>query len=167
MSSRGYATPLVAEPGRSRQLVLFWAVTHGAALLALCLLSPGMAFGGFVLLLLGWSLERGQLRPRGRLEWHADGHWRIATPAGRRCAALAPGSVCTPWLVVLMLREPGRRHCRVLCRDSLDPAVWRRLRVRLRIEGVATMHSPVPRTGVLPRLSATAVRRRGPGGTDG
>lgn len=140
MSSHGYATPLILEPRLSRWLLGLWLIVTAAALAALTLLPPLAGLAGIALLALALPRDLRRLRPPGRLEWHADGHWRIATPVGRQHARLAPGTVCTPWLVVLALRRPqGWRDYRVLIADALDPVSWRRLRVRLRIEGAEAM----------------------------
>lgn len=138
MSSHGYATPLIAEPRRSRILAGCRLFTSAAASGAAFLLPTAWTAIALVCLVAALVLERGRLRAAGRLEWRADGCWHVATPRGRRQAVLAPGSYCSRWLVVLVLDAGRERFRRVLVRDSLDPETWRRLQVRLRLEGTVT-----------------------------
>jgi len=148
MSSPGYAAALVVEPRPSRGLAALSAVALGAAMLAaaaflpLALAVPACVFG------LGCSFaESARQSAGGRLEWRADGSWRVATPGGVRRATLGAGSVSTRWLVVLALRTEAGTLRRVLPRDALPPETWRRLRVRLRIQGGATAEPTAPYPG--------------------
>lgn len=130
---------LVIEPGRSRALTLACAVAWLMAIAALLLLPRpwGLAALPFVA---GFALrETRQSQRIPRLEWRGDGGWRIATSRGRQQAVLCRQTVVTPWLVVLVLAAGHRRRCRriTLARDAVPVETWRRLRVRLRIEGAS------------------------------
>lgn len=136
MSSHGYATPLVFELRPSRFLVTLWCGAWTVALIAILQLPtlwpPALSVLAVPMVWLEWR----RLRCSSRLEWHADGTWRVMTPRGARTLQLAPATFCTPWLVVLVFRSGVFGVRRVIARDALDPVTWRRLRVRLRSEGV-------------------------------
>ena len=135
MSSHGYATPLVFEPRPSRFLVTLWSGAWIVAAVAILLLSPAWVLALLPAASLSAWLEWRRIKSASRLEWCADGSWRVATPRGERTLQLAPGTFCTPWLVVLVCRSGVFGVRRVVARDALDPVTWRRLRARLRIEG--------------------------------
>ncbi len=141
--SRAYATPLVLEPRPSRALRLSQAVAHlGAAGVLLALDAwpwPLRLLLAAVLLATGWRSLASQPTLR-RLTWQAGNEWRLEGRSGEvvHAHAVAP-TVVHPLLVVLRLQPAGRRLARavVLPADSLEAEVFRRLRVRLRVEGIA------------------------------
>lgn len=133
MSSSGSSTLIVIERGRSRLLAALILVPAGLALVALALLPPGWAMAAGVVLGVGILVELRRVRGTGRIEWHADGSWQVASPRGRWRGRLAPGSFVSPWIIVLALRGPGWFPRRlVLARDAIQTTTWRRLQVRLR-----------------------------------
>ncbi len=70
------------------------------------------------------------------LSWNADGTCHLQRQDGGAClATLRRQAFVQPWLVILQLREAGYL-CRylVIVPDMLDPASFRRLRVRLKLE---------------------------------
>lgn len=73
------------------------------------------------------------------LIWTNDGHWILTYADGMvRSEELMPGSFIHPRLVVLNFRVsdtdfPSHFHSVVLCADSVEPSIFRRLRVRLRM----------------------------------
>ena len=136
-SSRESVAPLHLILERSRTLLTFIVVTHGMALLT-ALVTPvpiwlrcGLAIA--VLLSLRWSLRNGQ-RVQG-LTLTAGGDWEILYRGHSRLARPGPGTVVTPWLVLLNLKEEGRKIGIPICRDGVDPESFRRLRVQLRLSG--------------------------------
>ena len=149
MSSNKYATPLRLELHTSRLLLILLLFAHGGALL-LCL-SP--AFFPFVrlvfILFVGLSLLFVYRRfysaniPKS-LVWDEDGIWRLRGQNGTwQEAELLPESYVSPYLVILNLRYLDGRRCpaQVLFYDSLDNESFRRLKVRLRLEGVTLPES--------------------------
>ncbi len=142
-SSQGYATPLVVDPGPSYWLAVGWAVVLAAAAVAVTLLAAPWSAAALLLLVLGSLHEWRHYRlASGRVEWHADGSWRVATPRGREFARLQVGTFTSPWLIVLVLATAHGRRRHLLVRDAVNPVTWRRLRVRLRIEGAHATASP-------------------------
>jgi toxin CptA len=147
MSSPKFATPLRLEPRLSRRLLLLVGFTHVGALGVVLSLREMPAYlqlflvSGIVLSLWHTARQQGWLQQPAAircLTWQADGDWLLETGAGETLAAqLLPSSYVHPWLVVLNLRLEDRRWPRslVLLRDSLDETTFRRLRVRLAVEG--------------------------------
>ena len=78
--------------------------------------------------------------------WEADGTWHIALVSGREVVArLSPSTFVSVPLVVLNLRSGVlRRWSLPLFADALDPDQLRRLRQRLRIEGVGRQEDAAP-----------------------
>ena len=136
-SSRESAAPLHLILERSRTLLTFIVVTHGIALLT-ALVTPvpvwlRSALVIAVLISLRWTLRNSQ-RVQG-LTLTAGGDWEILYRGHSRLARPAPGTVVTPWLVLLNLREEGHKIGIPICRDGVDPESFRRLRVQLRLAG--------------------------------
>ena len=147
MSSQKSATPLDLEPRPSR--LLLWAVglAHLGALILVTVLVeltiPGQLILVSAVLLslwftarqLGWLGKPAAIR---RVTWQGDGTWLVEMGSGEVVEGkLLPTSYSHPWLVVLNFRIEGKRVARsvVLLRDSLDESSFRRLRVRLGVEG--------------------------------
>jgi toxin CptA len=63
---------------------------------------------------------------------HADASWEIIRRSGAVPAELADSTVVTRWLVILHLRTETGEIAVPICRDSVDPEAFRRLRVDLR-----------------------------------
>jgi len=69
------------------------------------------------------------------LSWEGDGSCHLEYVDGAACrATLYRQAFVQPWLVILQLEVAGRRRSLVILPDMLDPATFRRLRVRLRME---------------------------------
>ena len=141
---RTYATPLCLEPGVSRRLGGFLALSHGAALAVLpfCGLPPlpvaAMACG----VVLSWLRTRRRdvlRRDTGSiasLVWEEGNRVGLTLRSGRETGAtLRPFVFMQPWLVILHFRRDDGRTVRlVLLPDMLDADSFRRLRVRLLID---------------------------------
>jgi hypothetical protein len=67
------------------------------------------------------------------LQLKPDGSWRVRQGDSEHEAFLLDSSVVTPWFVLLHWRMAARRQALLLCRDSLEPDAFRRLRVALRV----------------------------------
>jgi hypothetical protein len=143
MSSKSYASSLWVEVGRSRWLMIVLTVIHalsGVALLRLDLdWRLTAALGAGLVLSLGHTLRRHGLgrgrRAVRRIQVDPAGRIRVETGDGRRReVSLRPGSVVTPWLVLLDLTDTsGGRLGAVLSPDAVDADRLRALRSRLRI----------------------------------
>lgn len=141
---RTYATPLRLEPGVSRRLGRFLALSHGAALAVLSfsglptLLTAALALS----VVLSWlcSRRRDVLRRDpdaiGALVWEEGNRWQLTLRSGEEInAVLRPFVFMQPWLVILHFRsDDGRAAHLVLLPDMLDRETFRRLRVRLLID---------------------------------
>jgi toxin CptA len=142
---------LTLRPRLSRRLAAFVLLTHllaSAAVLALpghwpLLLLPVAAslvyqWRVHVLRRAPWSIQS--------MVWEADGTWHIALVSGREVEALlSPSTFVSVPLVVLNLRSGKlRRWSLPLFADALDPDQLRRLRQRLRIEGVGRHEDAAP-----------------------
>lgn len=113
-------------------------LTHGLAILA-CLMTPlplsAQAFGAVGILFSLHRQGRQPARVRG-LTLTAEAEWEIVLPGRTLMAQLEPGTVVTPWLVILHLRSTDRCRLAVpIWRDAVDPESFRRLRVHLKVRG--------------------------------
>lgn len=143
MSSHKYAAPLRLEPHTSKILLRLLLFAHVGALL-LCLL-PGFAPLIRLVIVLSvcssWLLVVRRFysgRPFKWLQWDETGIWVLCRHDGRqRDAELLPDSYLSPYLIILNLRFLDGSRCpsQLLLWDSLDKDTFRRLRVRLRLEG--------------------------------
>lgn len=136
--SRKYATQLQLDLKPSR--------IHRGLLIGVCLLGifaillteplfvgfqPVMGLVLAVYMVVSW---RGH-RPM-QLRLGEDRLWRVPTPQGVMSATLSSRSVMTPFFCVLVFTTLERRDIRVpVFVDSLDDDSFRRLRVKLRVEG--------------------------------
>lgn len=144
MSSPKYAAPLRLKPRPSARLAALLLLAHGAALIILPTLAlpvwliAGLAGGviaNFYLTFTTHVLRRGK-RALVQLVWEEDGRWTLTTGNGEDIEArLLPGSYVHPWLVILNFACGRRKRSAVLFPDALDPDTFRRLLVRLKIEG--------------------------------
>jgi toxin CptA len=143
MAAHRTQPPLTIEPRTSHRLAAFVALTHllaAAAVLGLPMpwplllpavgLSLGYQFWVRVLARAPWSIRA--------LTWNSDGTWTIALRSGAETQArLAPSTFVSVTLVVLNLYQGHWRRWSVpLFGDALDPEQLRRLRQRLRIDGI-------------------------------
>ncbi len=143
MASHRQQPPLPVRPRFSRRLAAFVCLTHllaAAAALGLpdfwpLLLIPVCASLFYHLYV--HVLRRAPWSVRSLL-WEADGTWHIALVSGAEAQArLSPSTFVSVALIVLNLRRGLLRRWSVpLFADALDPEQLRRLRQRLRIDGV-------------------------------
>jgi hypothetical protein len=145
-ASRPITEPLLLELQPSRLLSAGMIVLHlGAAVIVFAL--NGLPWPG-KLFLLGlvvgsgiyyWKYVIHSQYPNTikRLIWRADGEWVLELASGKKLEAeLLPNAYVHPWLVVLGFRdmETGRGRRLALFHDALEAELFRRLRVRLRLE---------------------------------
>ncbi|MDQ1363058.1 MAG: hypothetical protein QG652_918 [Pseudomonadota bacterium] len=138
--SRAYATPLELElqPSRQQRRLLL-------IICALCVFSILILPWPFLLQMLCVMLVALSLVLISKNAWHADrlvwqagNHWLLVTGDMTTNARLLTESLVTRWLVILLLRtENGAKQTVLIWPDSVRPDVFRRLRVRLKIEGQA------------------------------
>ncbi|MFB1489760.1 MULTISPECIES: protein YgfX [unclassified Thiocapsa] len=146
MGSHRERPPLLIRPGFSRRFAGFVGVTHLAAAAAVITLLGDSPLWLILLipvtisaLYIGYVdvLRRAPWSIRSAL-WEPDGTWRIRFVSGaEREARLSPATFITLPLVVLSFRLGllGRGTLPIFA-DALDPDQLRRLRQRLRIEGI-------------------------------
>ncbi len=71
------------------------------------------------------------------LHCNAQGEWQVLSKQQKWRAQLLAGSVVTPLFAALQFKLEGAGHCPVVIfRDSLAHDDFRRLRVRLKVEGI-------------------------------
>jgi hypothetical protein len=136
-SSSKSVAPLHLILEHSRWLETLVISAHGLALVA-ALANPlsgwiklGLVFAIAISLPLSW---RQLTRARG-ITLNSEGDWEVILPSGSLLAHLGPGTLVTPWIVILGLRTE-RQHLSIpICRDAVDPESFRRLRVYLQIAG--------------------------------
>lgn len=141
---------LQLRPRPSRWLPLLVVLTHALALTAIAVLPLDWGWRLILAAMVVASLWHGIEGPvRRRLpwsireaHWHADGHWELRRADGQVLAApLSPSTYVGQALVILNFQwplwsPPWRRPILVLPADALETDTLRRLRLRLRIEGV-------------------------------
>ena len=136
--SRAYATPLELELSPSKQqrklLLFIYALTAISILLLpwpfllrlVCLIC--------VLLLSKFLLYK--IPSCNRIVWQSGNNWLLITGDVTSKAVLLPETLVTYWLVILLFRVEEGRRCSVLVwPDSVHYDAFRRLRVRLKLEG--------------------------------
>lgn len=140
MSSSAFETTLVFERGRSRGLSAAVGFAWFAASLGVIatVAHPLAAVWVLPLAVIGYRFDRRRLKPGLRLWWRGEGDWRLGDPEGPAWI-LDRSSWSTPWLILLVLRGPGRTRRIPVARDAVDPVAWRRLRARLRIGGAGAV----------------------------
>ncbi len=136
ISHERYAAPLSIELRPSRALAAAGIALHLLALVAAAhtALPASLRIALYALVLGTAWYSASWWRLYVRLEWLADGRWRLHTRHGRVLeAGLDGNSIVVPagaWLV--FRRSPGGEHCLVVvARDACDAQALRRLRVRL------------------------------------
>jgi hypothetical protein len=145
-ADRPITEPLILEPQSSRLLAAGLMVLHLGAVPIIFLLN-GLIWPG-KLFLLGLVAVSGvyywrrvihaqQPNTVKRLTWRADGEWLLELVSGEKLEAeLLPNAYVHAWLVTLIFRRQasGEKIRLVLFRDALEAEMFRRLRVRLRLE---------------------------------
>lgn len=132
--------PIVIDYRRSGRLHVFIILSHLGALLCLHWTElPWVAIFLASLLILGSYTRTRWLNrlEQARYILTRDNQWFVIDENGRqRPLKRLPGTLVHPGLVIVRLADPGRRRRDlILTRDNLDPAVLRRLCVRLRYPG--------------------------------
>jgi len=146
VSSQRYAAPLRIALEPSPHLFVLYAFVLGGGLLSLWLAAPPWPLG-LATSLLALGLCIGVLRRHvwlsapaaiRELVWEADGLWRLLRVDGSESEACLQGdSFVHPYLVVLNFRQLDGRRCSVLLTPQrVSAETLRRLRVRLKLEGV-------------------------------
>ena len=141
--SEKYATALRLELGPSRAMAVWLILVH---LTPLCLL-PALQLPAWLNLLIifsvlcslldGWRRQARRSHPDAvrTVIWRDAQHCQLILSSGQQLqVAVAAQAFILPWLLVLHFKTPRRRlRYLAVVPDMLDAAVFRRLRVRLRI----------------------------------
>lgn len=143
MTGHRVQPPLTIEPRASLRLAGFVVVVHLSAAICVCLLPWPWQLGLLPLIAsLAYQLAVHVLRVAPwsirRAHWHSDGSWHIEFADGAQAEARLLGSTFIGLRLVVLNLAIGRwrRLSLPLPADSLDGADLRRLRRRLRIEGI-------------------------------
>jgi len=110
---------------------------HGLAIVA-ALANPLEVWVKLVLLVaiaLSGPLSWHQLHRVRGITLNSEGDWEVILPSGSLLAQPGPGTLVTPWIVILGLSTERRHLTLPICRDAVDPESFRRLRVYLLIRG--------------------------------
>jgi hypothetical protein len=144
--SRTYATPLELELSpskRQRKLLLF---INALAAISILLLPWHFLLRLVFLvsvLLLSYFL-RYKTSACKRIVWQSGNHWLLTIDDVTSEAVLLPETLVSFWLVILLFRLEGGRRCSVLIwPDSVHADAFRRLRVRLKLDGEVLIDKPV------------------------
>jgi hypothetical protein len=144
MSSKKYASPLVLKPDSSRIYLGLMLFVHLGAMAVVIPLSFhwSIKFVLWIVLLTSLMLV---LKKQGKgdvqcLTWKEGSDWALLLENGTEVEArLLTTTYVNPWLVVLNFKfvEDNRQRSVTLFRDALDQETFRRLRVRLGLEGAS------------------------------
>ena len=145
MSSPKYASPLILKPETSRVFTGLFALAHLGAIAVVLPLNFSWAIKIVLLTLVVVSMFV-VLRGKGFasvkiLTWKEDDEWVLQLNDGTEYEThLLPSSYMGPWLVVLNFSKAENQRGRsvTLFRDALDEKSFRRLRVRLGLDGKNT-----------------------------
>ena len=142
--SRKYATPLHLEIGPSRLLGRWVMLVHGVPLLLWPVLQPAgwliLAVASTLLFSLtrSWQLQVSRHHPDAvcSMMWGEDTGCLLGLHSGEQeKVSLCAQAFILPWLVILHFNNrQGRKKYLVLLPDMVDREVFRRLRVRLKLE---------------------------------
>ena len=116
---------------------LFFMAMHGLAIVA-ALANPlefWIKLGLLAAIALSGPLSWRQLNRVRGITLNSEGDWEVILPSGSVLAQPGPGTLVTPWIVILGLRTESRHLTLSICRDAVDPESFRRLRVHLLIRG--------------------------------
>jgi len=142
MSSPKYASPLILKPETSRVFTGLFAVAHLGAMAVVLPLNFSWVIKISLLSLVVVSMFV-VLRGKGFanvnvLTWKEGSEWVLELNDGTQIETyLLPSTYVSTWLVVLNFSKAENQRSRsvTLFRDSLDQESFRRLRVRLRMDG--------------------------------
>lgn len=156
MPEKSVLCPYIA-PKPSRGLGTLLIGIHALAFLAAWLnplpVSLHLLLSAAVLLSAGWHLRRSINRVKGTekliklleklfqsqpeipgLALKSDNSWALTLSTGEIIeASLLGNSILSPWFVLLHFRTEKNDRQVLICRDSLEPDTFRRLRVALRV----------------------------------
>ena len=139
------SAPLYLELHPSRIFALVLLVIHlGAAGCLLIVPLPwpvhivavGAILFSFRYTLFRWALQRHDKSVTALL-WDDLGEWKLFFRSGEEVVRLEPDTLVSSWLVVLNFSATAAagHYSAVILPDSLDRESFRRLRVRLRLDG--------------------------------
>ena len=135
--SSAYATPLELELSPSQRQTYVLIFIHLLAVLSILLLPwPIILRWLLVLAVLAVSVWLSRKKKLYDLiVWQAGNHWLLKSKNSSTTAELLTESFMTSWLIILLFKVENHGRCAVLIwPDSVRPDVFRRLRVRLKLE---------------------------------
>ena len=142
MSSQKYASPLVLKPKTSIIFYSVFFIAHLGAMASVLSLNWHWAWKIILLIILfvslATTLKKGGVGAIRSMTWKDGPDWAIEFRNNTHYETqLLPSSFVSPWLVVLNFKktEEQPRRSVTLFRDALDGESFRRLRVRLGMEG--------------------------------
>lgn len=140
-----YATPLELELTPSRRETFFVYGIYGLTLLSIWQL-PWPLWGRLIFLCTVFvlvSVLRRRQKKYSRIVWQAGNHWLITSKGVTDTAMLQQQSLVTTWLVILLFKITDHGDIAiVIWPDSIQPNVFRRLRVRLKLEAESLFATP-------------------------
>ena len=148
MSSNGSGPPLQIELRASPLLTVYLLLLLAMSLSAIALAEADMLFrlllavAVFAVVIRALCFQAWRVADDAlvQLVWTADGQWTARTRHGdSENLQLAADSYWHARMLVLNFTAGGRRKSIVLLPDMLRPAVFRQLRVRLRLEGAGAV----------------------------
>lgn len=127
--------PLQLKPERSRLLERIDAGLH--LLAVVCVLGSGIGWAarlGLVVTIIAYYLLRRPDGQRQRLLYSEPVGWALEGEGeAERPLQILPGTVVSPWFVLLQVHDGRKHRFWTIARDSLDAESFRRLRVYLRV----------------------------------
>ncbi len=126
--------PLVIPVRSSRRWRALWWGAHVVAIASMLPLDFSWAVRLCLMVLVGFSLYRGLIRPQeiAELRLGDKGELMLRTNVGAdKTALILPETAVLPGMIVLLLRVEGKRTPLVLMADALNPEDYRHLRVWL------------------------------------
>jgi len=142
MSSPRYASPLVLKPKTSRIFISVFIIAYIGAMASVLTLNWYWVWKVLllvaVLISMILTLTKAGVGAIETLTWKEGSDWVIEFKNGVQYETqLLPSSFVSPWLVVLDFKRTDEqpRRSATLFRDALDGESFRRLQVRLDIDG--------------------------------
>lgn len=139
MTFRQHSYPLQVEPTASKSLMSIVGFLHLASYASVALANPPIEVlvpaCGIIALSFVYAVKR--CRRRVSINWDSEGDWQVSFEGQERVSARLCGtSIVNRNFVWLHLRSEKRRLISlILPRDCLSAQCFRRLRVRLLIDG--------------------------------
>ncbi len=133
------------EPRTSRQLAILLLLMHGLAMVVIANLAApiwltlGLAGSVVVLLISAWNIYivGNAKRSVKVMVWDADGNWTLVMgdKQSLKEVSLMPSSFIFPKMLVLkFLSKKNIKYSTVVMPDSLNPRLFRKLVLRLRLD---------------------------------